>query len=259
MDIRDVPGTTIMPLRTPAGSLPSGARPRNNLLRLLREADYVLLAPSLESLTKESGDLLYNPGDNVEFVYFPCESSLSSFLVSGEDGRDVETVLVGREGAVGGIVSLGHLPAYCRITVKYGGPFLRLPVGKLQAAKLTTPTLRSVFTRYADCLLAQMFQSSACNAIHSIDQRAAKWILAAMDRTGNHLVPLTHEELSTMLGVGRSYTSRVLQTFKADGILETRRGSLLVRDFDALMMRACRCNEAIKSHFDIVLAGAYPA
>ena len=235
------------------------ARPRNNLLRLLREDDYALLTPALESVTKDSGDLLYNPGDNVEFVYFPCESSLASYLVSGEDGRDVEAVLVGREGAVGGIVSLGHLPAYCRITVKYGGPFLQLPITKLEAAKLRSPTLRHVFARYADCLLAQIFQSTACNAVHSIEQRAAKWILAAMDRTGNHLVPLTHEELATMLGVGRSYTSRVLQTFKAEGLLETRRGALLVRDFDALTARACRCNESVRSHFDMVLQGAYPA
>lgn len=234
-------------------------RRHNNLLRLLREDDYALLAPLLDPVTKESGDLLYNPGDNVEFVYFPCDSGLASYLVSGEDGRDVETVLVGREGAVGGIVSLGHLPAYCRITVKYGGTFVQLPVGKLEAAKLRSPTLRHVFARYADCLLAQIFQSTACNAIHSIDQRAAKWILAAKDRTGNHLVPLTHEELATLLGVGRSYTSRVLQSFKADGILETRRGALLVRDFDALATRACRCNESVKSHFDTVLAGAYQA
>lgn len=257
MDIREPPGNLPMPL--PPSVLAAGVRPRNSLLRLLRAPDYALLAPSLEPMTKKSGDLLYNPGDNVEFVYFPCDTSLASYLVSGEDGRDVETVLVGREGAVGGIVSLGHLPAYCRITIKYGGPFLRLPINKLQAAKVSTPTLRSVFTRYADCLLAQMFQSSACNAIHSIDQRTAKWILAAMDRTGDHLVPLTHEELSTMLGVGRSYISRVLQTFKADGVLETRRGGLRVLDFDALTARSCRCNESIKSHFDTVLAGAYPA
>ncbi len=237
----------------------STGRPRNNLLHRLREDDYTLLAPVLEPVTKEAGDLLYNSGDNVEFVYFPCDSSLASYLVSGEDGRDVETVLVGREGAIGGIVSLGHLPAYCRITVKYGGPFLQLPVTKLEAAKLRSPNLRHVFARYADCLLAQIFQSTACNAIHSIDQRAAKWILAAMDRTGSDLVPLTHEELATMLGVGRSYTSRVLQTFKAAGLLETRRGALLVRDFDALTARSCRCNDSVRSHFDMVLQGAYPA
>ena len=126
------------------------------------------------------------------------------------------------------------MPAYCRIVVKYGGPFVRLPVSVLEAAKGQSPTLRYLFARYADCLLAQMFQSAACNAIHSIEQRAAKWITSAMERTGDHTVPLTQEQLASMLGVGRSYTSRVIQAFKADGILQTRRGSLVVRDLDAL-------------------------
>jgi len=184
---------------------------------------------------------------------------LASYLVTNEDGRDVETVLVGREGAIGGIVSLGHLPAYCKIVVKYPGPFVQLRVGVLQEAKVKSTPLRVLFARYADCLLAQIFQSTACNAIHSIEQRTAKWILAAMERTGDTVVPLTHEQLATMLGVGRSYTSRVIQTFKAENMLETRRGALLVRNFDALKARSCLCNESVKSHFDVVLQGLYPA
>ena len=115
---------------------------------------------------------------------------------------------------------------------------MRLPVGKLDAAKTKSATLRNVFARYADCMLAQIFQSTACNAIHSIEQRTAKWIISAMERTdGDDVVPLTHEQLATLLGVGRSYTSRVIQTFKAEGVLETRRGSILVRNRDALRTR----------------------
>src|SRR5712672_3490444 len=126
----------------------------------------------------------------------------------------------GREGAVGGIVSQGYLPAFTRIMVKFGGPFVRLHVGKLNAAKTKSATLRNVFARYAACMLAQIFQSTACNAIHSIEQRTAKWIMSAMERTnGEETVPLTHEQLATMLGVGRSYASRVIQTFKAEGVL----------------------------------------
>jgi hypothetical protein len=159
-------------------------------------------------------------------------------MVTNEDGRDVETILIGREGAVGGIVSQGYLPAYTRITVKFAGPFVRLPVGKLDAAKLKSRTLNNIFARYADCMLAQIFQSTACNAIHSIEQRTAKWIVSAMERAdGDEVVPLTHEQLATLLGVGRSYTSRVIQTFKAEGTLETRRGSILVRNPDAMRNR----------------------
>lgn len=231
----------------------------NNLLRVLRSDDFELLSPYLETQVARTGELLYQPGQHVEYVYFPCGPSLVAFLVCNEDGNDVETILVGREGAVGGIVSLGHLPAYCRITVKYGGVFFKLRVDLLEAAKRRSPTLRYLFARYADCLLAQIFQSTACNAIHSIERRTAKWILAAMDRTGDGRIPLTHEELATMLGVGRAYTTRVLRTFKVEGLLETKRGILVVRDVDALIARSCRCNEAVKSHFDSVLTGVYPA
>jgi hypothetical protein len=234
-------------------------RPFNNLLRRLNNADYALIAPHLVEMEAHPSDLLYNPGDNVEIVHFPCGPSLVSYLVASEDGRDVETVLIGREGAVGGIVSQGYLPAYTRIMVKFAGPFVRMPVGRLDEAKKKSATLNNVFARYADCMLAQVFQSTACNAIHSIEQRTAKWIMSAMERTdGNEVVPLTHEQLGTLLGVGRSYTSRVIQTFKAEGILETRRGSILVRNPEALRIRSCLCNEAVKGHFEEVLRGVYP-
>src|SRR4029079_14289616 len=184
-----------------------------------------LIEPCLALTHTQPNDLLYSPGAAVETVYFPCGAGLVSYLVPNEDGRDVETILVGREGAVGGIVSQGHLPAYTRIVVKFGGPFMRLPIKKLETAKTSSPSLCNIFARYADCMLAQMFQSTACNAIHSIEQRTAKWIISAMERNeGSDTVPLTHEQLATLLGVGRSYTSRVIQTFKAEGILETRRG-----------------------------------
>ena len=233
-------------------------RPFNNLLLALRQTDYELIGPRLELNQRPASELLYNPGDNVETVYFPCGPSLVSLLVSSEDGRDVETILIGREGAVGGIVSSGHLPAYCRIIVKNSGKFARLRVDHLEAAKAKSPTLHNLFARYADCLLAQVFQSTACNAIHSIEQRAAKWIIAAMERTGDFLVPLTQEEFAGMLGVGRSYTSRVMQGLKAEKIIEIQRGSLLVLDLEALKARSCLCNENVKRHFDDVLRGVYP-
>src|SRR5215216_5997528 len=238
---------------------PAGGRPFNNLLRRLNDADFALIEPHLVPADAAPNDLLYSPGDHVETVYFPCGPGLASYLVPNEDGRDVETILIGREGAVGGIVSQGHLPAYTRICVKFGGPFVRLNVGKLEAAKKKSPSLQNIFARYADCMLAQIFQSTACNAIHSIEQRTAKWIISAMERAdGDEVVPLTHEQLATLLGVGRSYTSWVIQTFKAEGILETRRGSILVRNADAMRSRSCLCNEDVKNHFEEVLRGVYP-
>lgn len=243
----------------PESGAAASDRPSNNLLRRLNSADYALLAADLSAAEMAPGDLLYNPGDDVQTVHFPCGPALVSYLVANEDGHDVETILIGREGAVGGIVSQGFLPAYTRIAVKFGGPVVRLSVGKLSAAKANSASLRNIFARYADCMLAQIFQSTACNAIHSIEQRTAKWIISAMERTdGNNTVPLTHEQLATLLGVGRSYASRVIQTLKAQGVLETRRGAIVVSDPESLKERSCLCNEAVKVHFEEVLRGVYP-
>jgi DNA-binding transcriptional regulator YhcF (GntR family) len=243
--------------RDPAAEISD--RPYNNLLRRLDRADFALIEPYLAQAQARASDLLYSPGANVETVYFPCGPCLVAYVVPNEDGRDVETILVGREGAVGGIVSQGFLPAYTRICVKFAGPCVRLPITRLEAAKAKSASLRNIFARYADCMLAQIFQSTACNAVHSIEQRTAKWIVSAMERTdGNDTVPLTHEQLATLLGVGRSYASRVIQIFKAEGVLETRRGSIVVRNRDALQTRACLCNEAVKTHFEEVLRGVYP-
>ena len=234
-------------------------RPFNNLLRRLNRADFALIEPWLSATQSGPNDLLYSPGQHVETVHFPCGPSLVAYVVPSEDGHDVEAILIGREGAVGGIVSQGYLPAYTRIAVKFGGPFARLPISRLESAKAKSASLRNIFARYADCLLAQMFQSTACNAIHSIEQRTAKWIVSAMERTnGADVVPLTHEQLATLLGVGRSYASRVIQTFKAEGIVETRRGAIVVRNREALQLHSCLCNESVKMHFEEVLRGVYP-
>jgi len=234
-------------------------RPENNLLRALRPADYGLIAPGLDMTQFPARHLLYNPGDHVGTVYFPCGPSLVSYLVTSEDGRDVETMLVGREGAVGGIVSRGNLPAYTRMIVQFGGSFAMLRLDLLETAKAKSASLNSMFARYADCMLAQMVQAAACNATHAIEQRTAKWILSAMERTGNAVVPLTQEQLAAMLGVGRSYASRVIQSFRREGILKTRRGSLLVTNAEALAAKSCLCNEQVKGHFETVLSGVYPS
>lgn len=230
----------------------------NNLLRAMHETDRALLLPQLETLHMEAGKVLYEPGDQVRYVYFPGGPALVSFMVLLEDGRGVETALVGREGAVGGIVSQGRLPAYARAIVQFPGPVLRIESTELERAKMQSPTLRHLFARYADCLMAQVFQSVACNAAHSIEQRTAKWLLAALDRTGDHDVPLTQEQLASMLGVGRSYISRVVQSLKARGILETRRGGVRVMQDGGLEQVACGCNTAVRRHFEVVLEGVYP-
>jgi Mn-dependent DtxR family transcriptional regulator len=230
----------------------------NNLLRSLRRDDFAILEPCLQDWFGEAGTVLFEPGDEVQCAYFPCGPSLVSFVVVLENGMAVETALIGREGAAGGIVSQGHLPAYARAEVQYPGPLLRIAASDLERAKLASPGIRNLFARYSDCVLAQVFQSVACNAAHTIEQRAARWLLASIERTGDHDVPLTQEQLAGMLGVGRSYVSRVIQSLKQQGVLETRRGGVRVRDLDELAGLSCGCHEALRRHFDLVLAGVYP-
>ena len=230
----------------------------NNLLRALRPADAALLNPYLEPWIGVRGQIIYEPGDPVRTVYFPCGPSLISYLVVLQNGMAVETALIGREGAVGGIVSKGRLPAYARAEVQFAGPFLRMEIADLDEAKQQSATLGHLFARYADCLTAEVFQAGACNAAHSIEQRTAKWLVSAVERTGGPDIPLTQDQLAAMLAVGRSYISRVLRTLKQRGILETRRGSLYVRDIDELRDLACECNRSVRAHFDEVLSGVYP-
>ena len=227
-----------------------GSRPQNDLLQSLSTKDFELLRPFYT--VGPSGQALYHPGDPVENVYFPCGAAFVSFAVAVDEDREVEVVLVGREGAVGGVVSRGFLPAYSRIALKIGGSLIRLSASKLDEAQRQSHALRQLFARYADCFISQIFQSTACNAAHSIEQRAAKWIVDLVEHTGTEHVLITHEEFAAVLGVGRSYASRVLQGFKAEGMLDTGRGTVTVRNIALLNRKSCQCNRWVKKHFSEV-------
>jgi CRP-like cAMP-binding protein len=230
----------------------------NNLLSALKENDFRLLLPNLGQTQHPAGHVLYEPGDSVDYAYFPCRQALVSYRVVLPDGRGVETALIGREGAVGGLVSQGRLPSYARALVQFEGQFLRISSAQLESSKKTSSSLNHLFARYADCLIAQVFQCTACNATHSIEQRAAKWMLAALDRIGGDEAPLTQEQLGGLLGVGRSYVSRVMRRLRDDGVLKTRRGRVLIARRTELEARSCGCNASVRNHFEEVLRGVYP-
>lgn len=229
----------------------------NGLLAALRAEDRALVESHLSECRLKSGEIIYHPGDNVEYCYFPTGAAMSSYFVELEDGTAVETILVGREGALGGIVSAGNLPAYARASVLHEGRFLRIPVRDIEDAKRRSPGVSHLFARYADCMMAQVFQSIACNAVHTIEQRAAKWLSAAVERIGRNDVTMTQEQLASMMGIGRSYASRVLQRFKREGMVRTRRGGIEVLDRAGLHGRACTCNDQVNAHFERVLGGVY--
>jgi hypothetical protein len=108
------------------------------------------------------------------------------------------------------------------------------------------------------CLLAQMFQTAACNATHTIVQRTAKWLLAGMARTGSVEFEMTQDQLAEILGVARTFVTRIVSQLRHEGVLETRQGVIIFKDEPALRGRSCRCATAIEDHFDTVLHGIYP-
>jgi CRP-like cAMP-binding protein len=230
----------------------------SNLLAALRAEDRALLEPHVSECRFAAGESIYEPGDVVGNAYFPRGAALAVFLVQMENGEVVETTMVGREGALGGIVSQGRMPAFARSCVMHEGSFYRIASAELERAKEQSSHVRELFARYADCMVAQIFQSVACNASHTIEQRAAKWLCAALDRTGEDQIAMTQEQLAAMMGIGRSYASRVVQRFKADGLVRTRRGGLTILDQEGLRARACSCNDLVKRHFETVLKGVYP-
>lgn len=232
----------------------------NALLAILREEDRRRLAPHMVIADLEAKYVLQKAGDDVVQTWFPCGSAMASFCVWVEEsGSNIEVALVGREGAIGGVVSNGRLPAFATSQVRAAGRFLRIKTSALETAKLESIALRHWFSRYSDCMLAQVFQTAACNATHTISQRTAKWLLAAMARTSGSEFQMTQDQLAEMLGVGRTFVTRVLRQFREQGIIETRRGAFKVNDAQALREKSCSCTTAIEDHFDTVLHGIYPA
>lgn len=230
----------------------------NNLLGWLRPADREKLQAAGCEIEVAAGQALYHPGDNVRHVYFPGGPAFLSFQIPFEGGKTVETAMIGREGALGGIVSRGRLPAYAWAVVEHPGTLLRMDVSRLEELKQTSPAIADLFARYADCLLAQIFQSVACAAAHSIEQRAARWLLSAQDRIGGEVVPVTQDRLGDLLGVGRSYVSRVVSALRDGGAIRSGHGRIRIVDRERLDQRSCNCTTLVRAHFDRVLTDVYP-
>ena len=211
--------------------------------------------PHLEELHLRTGHIIYEPGRMVQHAYFPRHDALVAYLIPMADGETVEIAMTGREGAVGGIVSHGHLPAYARCCVHHGGDFFRLPVQALQELKNGSRQICALLTRYADSLVAQLFQSIACNARHSVEQRTARWLCAAVARTGRTEVSLTQAQLGGFLGVGRPYVTRVVARLRQEGIVETKRGAIIVQKPRKLQSLSCDCSTLVSEHYDLVMRG----
>jgi CRP-like cAMP-binding protein len=175
-----------------------------------------------------------------------------SLRIDLSDGRTIEVASIGQEGAVGGIVSCGHAPAFAEAEVMVAGPALRIPMPLLEDLKARSGHIRNLFCRFSDYLLSQVMQSVACNAFHPIEARAARWLLTAQDRAGDR-IELTQEAFAGLLGAQRTTVNAVARTLQDEGLIASRRGMIQVMDRAGLERRSCECYATIEKHFDGII------
>ena len=224
----------------------------NLLLSTFVKEDRGLVEPFGELVTLEPGQVALKRGEQARFSLFPVGPTVIAMCTQLGDERSVEVASVGREGALGGIVSCGQAPAFSRAVVLIGGEAWRVPMAALEEAKRSSRFINNIFCRYSDYLLSQVMQSAACNSFHSITQRAARWLLHAQDRAGDRL-ELTQEALASLLGVQRTTLNAVIQSLQHDGVIATSRGVVRVINRDELERRACECYQRLQDHFAAVI------
>ena len=232
------------------GARPSDDSPLSNrLLAGLSATERRLIEPHLQPMTLRRGAVLFEPGDDVHTTYFPTHHAMVSLRLVTREGEAIEVATIGREGAVGGVVSAGEKPAFGQAVVQIGGGALAIATDRLDRIKRDSPAIGDLISRYADALLAQLMQSAACNALHSVDERCARWLLAAHDRAGDQSVPLTQEALAEMLGVQRTTVTVVSRRLQEAGLIRARRGMVEIVDRDGLERAACECYAAVEGHY----------
>lgn len=224
----------------------------NRLLSTLAAEARDLIEPFGEMLELKSGQVVLTRGDQVGSSLFPVGPTMISMAVALKGGRSAEVASVGREGAVGGIVSCGHAPAFSSAEVLVSGPAFRVSMDALEKAKNRSPFIANLFCRFSDYLLSQVMQSVVCNTYHSIPERASRWLLHAQDRAGDR-IELTQEAFAGLLGVQRTTVNAVIQELAAENLVAAGRGTLKVTDREGLKRRACECYERLEDHFGAVI------
>jgi CRP-like cAMP-binding protein len=227
--------------------MPSMPEPGSDLLAALPRADLDDLADDLELVRLEPGRSLLSAHQPIRRVYFP-ESGLIALTMTLPDGRTAGVSLVGREGVIGAGAAVGA-PSLTDAFVQVPGAALAIPAERFRAAFRRSAPLRTAIETYGFALEAHLAQTVACNRLHSLDQRAARWLLLARDRLGAETFPLTQEAFADLLGVSRPAVSTVGARFGRDGAAEFRRGTVHIGDLARLERASCECMEADRAAF----------
>ncbi|MFC7535890.1 Crp/Fnr family transcriptional regulator [Sphingomonas sp. GCM10030256] len=225
----------------------------NRLLAALPAQALALIEPSLQLRDIAPGEIVLTSGEPVKQTLFPCDGLMVSMLVELTGARAVEVASIGKEGAIGGIISCGAAPAFTHAVAQTGGQALAMPMHALELAKSASPDIKNLFCRYSDYLLSQVMQSVACNAFHPIEARTARWLLTAQDRVGSERIPLTQEALAGLLGVQRTTVNAIARAMQDQQLISYRRGAIQIRSREGLLKASCECYSAVEDHFANVL------
>jgi CRP-like cAMP-binding protein len=219
----------------------------NRLLAALSVEEYELLAPHLEPLTLNLGDILFQPDERLQHVYFPL-NSIISLLTELSDGNGIEVGLVGREGFVGISAILGGSETKVA-TVQAQGRALKMRAAKLLEEFRRGGTLQNVLLRYTHALMTQISQSVVCNARHPVEGRMARWLLMYQDRLERDEFELTHEFMAHMLGVRRASVSEIASKLQSLGFIQYQRRRIKIIDREGLESFTCECYPVVKEKF----------
>lgn len=223
----------------------------NNLLDALSPEVRERLEPDLENVDLPYRSVLYRPDDSARFVYFPLSGVISVLAVTG-NSAGVEIASVGREGMVNVNLFLGVDHAQCEAVVQVPGTSARLSAAALRRHTESGGEVSRLLLRYTSAYLAQLSQSVACNRLHPLEERCARWLIMMQDRAGDQF-PITHEFLSSMLGVRRATVTVAAGILQKAGMIQYARGRMRILDRKKLEAASCECYWTVRSMYERIV------
>jgi CRP-like cAMP-binding protein len=224
-----------------------GRAVQNKILLAMPPREFKLLQPHLQFAELVQHRILYEPHGKLKFIYFP-NRGLISLVVVLKTGKTVEAGIVGREGASGTALSVGVDSSALREVVQISGEGFRIKRSVFQDVLAVAPDLRKALNRYVVLLGMQVSQTAACNRIHEIEQRLARWLLMAEDSTANTTLHITHDFLATMLGTDRPSVTLAAGLLQKAGLIVYGRGSVRIVNRPQLETFACECYAVIRDY-----------
>ena len=222
----------------------------SEILLKLPANEYDLLFPKLEFVRLKLHTLLHEAGEQIKSGYF-VNTGLESVLTVQPDGKSVEVGLIGKEGFVGVAVVVGFRSSPTRVITQGEGTAYRVDVDTLKKLLPRCPQLERELHRFAQQLAMQSTQIAACNRLHDVEERLARWLLMSRERIGSDLLPLTQEFLGHMLGTRRSSVSVAASTLQRAGLITYTRGNVTILDKERLEQAACDCHEIIQRQLKV--------